>query len=87
MAIAGNPINNLDSNNVPYDILYRQPPSTLNTNDIQKQTIPPQKDSYQIDSTKHIRIIQSQTWKKKQIIMNIDASSHSPNYVITFSRN
>ena len=34
----------------------RQSAFTLNTNNIQKQIIPPQKDSYKLDSTDHIRI-------------------------------
>ena len=50
MTTAGKPTSNLDSKYVPHDnILDREPASMLNTNDIQKQTIPPQKDSYKLD--------------------------------------
>ena len=56
-----------------------QPASTLNTNDIQKQTIPPQKDSYKLDSTECIRTDPITNFERtKQIIMGIDALSHLP---------
>ena len=49
LAIAGNPTINLDLNNVPHEnTLDRGSAPTLNTNDIEKQTIPPQKDSYNL---------------------------------------
>ena len=70
MATVGNPTSNIDSNNVPHDnTLDRQSASTLNTNDIQKQTIAPQKDSYKLDQNEHNR--------------SIDALSHSPKLLIT----
>ena len=56
MATAGNPTSNLDSNNVlHHNILDGPPASTLNTNDIQKKTSPPQKHFCKLDSTHHIR--------------------------------
>ena len=75
MATAGSLTSNLDSNNIPHDnILDRQPASTSNTNDIQIQTIPPQKDSYQLDSANHIRTNPITNLKRKtQTIMDTDA--------------
>ena len=80
MTSGGNPISNLDSNNDPHHkILDRQSSSTLNTNDIQKQTIPWQKDSYKLDSTNHIRTNPITNFERtKQIIMDINSLSHSP---------
>ena len=78
MAMADNPTSNLDSNSVPHDsILDRQPAPTINTNDIQRQTIPPQKNSYQLDSTDHIRTDPIRNFKRTNI-MDINALSYSP---------
>ena len=78
MTTGGTYNSNIDSNNDPHDrILDRQSASILNTNDTQKQTIPPQKDSY--DSTDHIWINPITTFERtKWIIMGTDALSQSP---------
>ena len=79
-ATAGNSTSNLDSNNVPHDnILDRQPASTLLTNNIKKQTISPQKDSYRLDPANHIRTDPLPNFERtKQIIMVIDGLLHIP---------
>ena len=80
LATVDNPNSNIASNKVPHDNSWnRQSTSTSNTTDIQKQTIPPQKDSYKLDSTNHIRTSPIKNFERtKQIIMAIDALSHSP---------
>ena len=70
MATGGNPSSNLDSNTDPNDkILNRQSASILNTNDIQKQTIPPQKDYYKLDSTDTSRLPESQVLKEQNKLL------------------
>ena len=47
MKTTGNPTSNLDSNKISHDnTLHRQSAPTLNTSDIQKQTITSPKDTY-----------------------------------------
>ena len=75
---AGSPTSNLDSNNVPHDnTLDTQSASTLDTNDIQKQTIPPPKDAYNLDPANNIRTNLISNFEEKKIIMDRDALSHS----------
>ena len=60
-------------------------PQTLNTNDIQKITIP-QEDKYYIDSTDHIGTDPITNLERtKHGIVDIDDLSHSPE--LKFSRN
>ena len=75
MTTGGKSNGNIGSNNDPYDkILDRQPASTLNTNDKQGLSIPPQKDSYHADPIHLIGINLIINFKgTKQVIMGIDA--------------
>ena len=79
MTTVGTHNSNTDSNNDPRDrILDRQAASTVNTNDIQKQIIPPQKDCYEVNLTNHGKTNPITNFERaKQIIMVIDALMHS----------
>ena len=80
MITADNPTSYLDSNKMPhYNTSDRQSAPTLNTNNIQIQTITPPKVPYKSNPSKHINTNSITNFEKtKQIIMDIDALSHSP---------
>ena len=66
----GNPASNLDSSGTPHDKTSdRESASTLNTNNIHKQTTTSPKNTYRPDSSEHILTDQ---YKTKQIITDID---------------
>ena len=67
MTTTGNPNSNLDSSEVPHDNTSdRQSAPTLDTSDVQKQTITSPKDTYKSDSTKHIHTNCIRNFEKKK---------------------
>ena len=72
----------------PNSIMDRQPVSTLDTNGNQGQSLPPQKDSYDVDPFDQIGNDPIKSLKKnRQVIMGIDALSHPTlNYIMKSSR-
>ena len=78
--IGSTPNSNIGSNNDPYDkIMDRQPASTLDTNDNQGQSLPPQKDSYNADPIDQIGNKPNRNFERtRQVIMGINALSHTP---------